>query len=64
MPFAFPSESAFTFAGIRTLAAPKAFAAWLCTLYRSDWVVYSKPPFGGAGPALRYPGRNTCLAAF
>ena len=29
------------------------------TLYRSDWVVYSKPPFGGAEHALRYLGRYT-----
>ena len=29
------------------------------TLYRSDWVVYSKPPFGGAEHALRYLGCYT-----
>jgi hypothetical protein len=34
-----------------TLAAlqnPKAFAAWLRPLFRANWVVYSKRPFGGA----------------
>jgi hypothetical protein len=45
-----------------TLAAlqnPKAFAAWLRPLFRSQWVVYSKRPFGGAQHALRYLGQYT-----
>jgi predicted Zn-ribbon and HTH transcriptional regulator len=45
-----------------TLAAlqnPKAFAAWLRPLFRSDWVVYAKRPFGGAQHALRYLGQYT-----
>jgi hypothetical protein len=41
------------------LAKPRAFAAWIRTLYRHDWVVYSKPPFGGAEHVLRYLGRYT-----
>jgi Putative transposase/Transposase zinc-binding domain len=36
------------------LQSAQAFAAMLRTLFRSDWVVYSKPPFGGAEHALRY----------
>ena len=28
------------------LAGAKAFAAFLRPLFRQDWVVYSKPPFG------------------
>jgi len=44
---------------LASLAAPKAFAAMLRTLYRADWVVYSKPPFGGAEHALRYLGCYT-----
>ena len=40
-------------------AAPAAFAAMLRELFRSDWVVYSKPPFGGAEHALRYLGCYT-----
>jgi hypothetical protein len=44
---------------LASLAAPKAFAAMLRTLYRNDWVVYSKPPFGGAEHALRYLGCYT-----
>ena len=41
------------------LPAPQAFAAWLRPLFRSDWVVYSKRPFGGAEHALRYLGCYT-----
>jgi len=29
------------------LAQPSTFAAWLRPLFRKDWVVYAKPPFGG-----------------
>jgi rubredoxin len=41
------------------LARPKAFAAWLRPLFRKDWVVYSKPPFGGPEHVLKYLGRYT-----
>jgi hypothetical protein len=41
------------------LAAPAAFAAILRELFRSDWVVYAKRPFGGAEHALRYLGCYT-----
>lgn len=41
------------------LANPAAFAAMLRTLFRADWVVYSKRPFGGAEHALRYLGCYT-----
>jgi hypothetical protein len=41
------------------LQSPPAFAAWLRPLFRSDWVVYSKRPFGGAEHALRYLGCYT-----
>jgi hypothetical protein len=36
------------------LAQPRAFAAWLRLLFRHDWVVYSKRPFGGPEHVLRY----------
>ena len=42
--------------GLVGLAAPAAFAAMLRGLFRFDWVVYSKRPFGGAEHALRYLG--------
>jgi hypothetical protein len=41
------------------LAYPKTFAAWLRPLFRKDWVVYSKPPFGGPEHVLQYLGRYT-----
>ena len=41
------------------LAQPKIFAAWLRPLFRKDWVVYSKPPFGGPQYVLQYLGRYT-----
>ena len=44
---------------LHALQNPKAFAAWLRPLFRSDWVVYSKRPFGGAEHALRYLGQYT-----
>jgi len=41
------------------LAQPKFFAVWLRPLFRKDWVVYSKPPFGGPEYVLQYLGRYT-----
>jgi hypothetical protein len=41
------------------LAQPKTFAAWLRPLFRKDWVVYAKPPFGGPQCVLQYLGRYT-----
>jgi hypothetical protein len=41
------------------LAHPKIFAAWLRPLYRQDWIVYLKPPFGGPQFVLQYLGRYT-----
>src|SRR5208337_4677323 len=44
---------------LKPLAHPKAFSAWLRTLYRRRWHVYSKRPFGDAEQAVRYLGRYT-----
>jgi hypothetical protein len=44
---------------LERLIAPAAFAATLRTLFREDWVVYAKRPFGGAEHALRYLGCYT-----
>jgi len=38
---------------------PQIFASWLRPLFRKDWVVYSKPPFGGPEYVLQYLGRYT-----
>src|ERR1700674_5589751 len=53
-------EGQLVFHGDLTLLAqPKIFAAWLRPLFRKDWVVYSKPPFGGPQYVLQYLGRYT-----
>src|SRR5271165_6961794 len=44
---------------LKLLAQPKTFAAWLRPLFRKDWVVYAKRPFGGPRHVLRYLGRYT-----
>jgi hypothetical protein len=41
------------------LSLPKTFTAWLRLLFRKDWVVYAKPPFGGPEYVLQYLGRYT-----
>jgi Putative transposase/Transposase zinc-binding domain len=54
------SDGKLTFSGtLSPLCQPPAFAAWLRPLFRSDWVVYSKPPFGGAEHVLHYLGAYT-----
>jgi hypothetical protein len=44
---------------LTVLAQPKTFAAWLRPLFRKDWVVYCKRPFGGPEYVLQYLGRYT-----
>ncbi len=41
------------------LAQEKAFAAFVRSLFKQDWVVYAKPPFGGPGHVLQYLARYT-----
>jgi len=38
---------------------PSAYRCWLDELYAAPWVVYSKPPFGGAERGLQYLARYT-----
>jgi hypothetical protein len=53
-------EGQLNFHGNLTLLVqPRTFAAWLRPLFRKDWVVYSKPPFGGPEYVLQYLGRYT-----
>src|SRR5262249_19455525 len=33
------------------------FAGWLDAAYRREWVVYARPPWGGAGVVLKYLAR-------
>ena len=44
---------------LQRLAEPTARAAWWKGLYAQDWVVYSKPPFGGPEQVLKYLARYT-----
>ena len=48
------------FAGkLKPLAKRITFAAFLRSLFRKDWVVYAKPPFGGQNHVLHYLARYT-----
>ena len=44
---------------LQPLGRPNVFASFLRQTYRKDWVVYCKPPFGGAEHVLRYLGCYT-----
>ncbi len=45
--------------GSEALAEDEIWAAFKEKLYRKDWVVYAKRPFGGAEAVYRYLGRYT-----
>jgi hypothetical protein len=45
------------------LTDPVEFRRWLTPLYRREWVVYAKRPFGGATQVFRYLGRYSHLVA-
>lgn len=54
------AQGALSFFGeLAGLAEPKAFAAYLAPLRRTEWVVYAKPPFGGPAAVLAYLARYT-----
>jgi hypothetical protein len=49
-----------TFPGsLQPLAQEKLFRSFLRSLFRQDWVVYAKPPFGGPRHVLHYLARYT-----
>jgi hypothetical protein len=53
-------RSELCFAGrLAGLSTPRAFHSLLGTLRRTEWVVYSKPPFGGPEHVLKYLARYT-----
>jgi hypothetical protein len=56
---AFQAGSLSFFSDLAGLAEPAAFALRLRELRRVEWVVYSKPPFGGPAQVLAYLGRYT-----
>jgi len=44
---------------LKPLRDRPAFDAWLAPAAQAEWVVYAKPPFGGAEHVLAYLGRYT-----
>jgi Putative transposase len=44
---------------LQPLAHEQAFRSFLRSLFRQDWVVYAKPPFGGPQHVLHYLARYT-----
>ena len=44
---------------LNALTTENAFQRWLSPLYRKEWVVYAKPPFGGPQQVLKYLARYT-----
>jgi len=53
-------RSELCFAGkLAELSTPRAFHSLLHTLRQREWVVYSKPPFGGPEHVLKYLARYT-----
>jgi predicted Zn-ribbon and HTH transcriptional regulator len=44
---------------LKHLAAPERFQRFLRQIFSKDWVVYAKPPFGGAEHVLNYLARYT-----
>ena len=54
------AQGKFQFHGSQQhLTTSGAFPSFLRHLYRQDWVVYAKPPFGGAEHVLNYLARYT-----
>ncbi len=56
---AFAQKKLGFYGTLQPLANPKAFRSFLRTLFRNDWVVYAKPPFGGPEHVLQYLARYT-----
>lgn len=53
-------QGRLTFAGtLKPLQQEKVFRSFLRTLFRHNWVVYAKPPFGGPQHVIGYLGRYT-----
>jgi hypothetical protein len=44
---------------LAALSTARAFQSLLASLRRTEWVVYSKPPFGGPEYVLKYLARYT-----
>jgi hypothetical protein len=56
---AFRARQRVFFGECSPLADESNFSRFLRTLFQQDWVVYSKPPFGGPDHVLQYLARYT-----
>jgi len=56
---AFRNHQLVFYGACSSLKNESQFAEFLRTLFRQDWVVYAKPPFGGAEHVLHYLARYT-----
>jgi hypothetical protein len=56
---AFRNHQLHFFGECLPLSKEENFAGFLHTLFRQEWVVYAKPPFGGAEHVLHYLARYT-----
>jgi hypothetical protein len=56
---AFHANRLVFFGECQRLTDEKAFAEFLRTLFREEWVVYAKAPFGGPDHVLQYLARYT-----
>jgi len=56
---AFHAKQLAFYGVLQPLSNEKPFAAFLRTLFREDWVVYAKAPFGGPEHVLQYLARYT-----
>jgi len=56
---AYAADQLMLTGSVESLRDPAEFRKLLGTLYRQQWVVYAKPPFGGAEHVYRYLGRYT-----
>jgi hypothetical protein len=56
---AFAANQLRFFGPLSHLTKAPAFHRYLAPLRKAEWVVYAKPPFGGAQHALQYLGRYT-----
>jgi Putative transposase len=56
---AFNAGELHFYSQLEPLTNPRAFAAYLAPAEQAEWVVYAKPPFGGAQHVLHYLARYT-----
>lgn len=56
---AFRADELHFYSQLAPLRDAQAFAAYLAPATETEWVVYAKPPFGGAQQVLHYLGRYT-----